>query len=67
MIIILPTPPVPLVQITGFHLELLLGSALLLGPAILLRPVILLLADVMSWEVALEGLVLGGVVLLPGF
>ena len=66
MIIILPTPPVPLVQITGFHL------VLLLGPAILLRPVILLLADVMSWEVvlevALEGLVLGGfVILLPYF
>ena len=61
MIIILPTPPVPLVQITGFHL------ALLLGPAILLRPVILLLAVVMSWEVALEGLVLGGAILLPGF
>ena len=66
MIIILPTPPVPLVQITGFHL------VLLLGPSILLRPVILLLADVMSWEVvlevALEGLVLGGlVILLPYF
>ena len=58
MIIILPTPPVPLVQITGFHL------VLLLGPAILLHPVILLLAVVMSWEVALEGLVLGGLVIL---
>ena len=62
MIIILPTLPVPLVQTIGpLH-------PAFLHPVFLLRSAILLLAFVMSLEVALEvGLVLGGVILLPGF